>query len=234
MAMRMTVDAKSFIKETAQMQKRYGKEVGAVMRKHAGFWAHDLIKNTPHKSADQKHIKEAINAGIATAFGVFESGEGKKTLDFLFPELTAPVDMKSYHRSQRGANGRVKSNRRTVTAGQITMTERPLVTRSQFNAYRRAVHARIGIMRSGWLAGVQRFGQGRPAPAWVTRHGDRRGTVVDRFGLDGSGFIDLINSAAKYGGRSRHEGPVHFTQPYRMRKLGEELRRGIGKVAAAT
>jgi len=230
----MKVDTKQFALQVQAVATKYGLDIGKTMRQQAGFWAVDLIKNTPHKMATRTMVYRAIENDLRRIFGVIDDPGAIDHLKFLFPDLFMQVNMAQYHRSKRTSTGRTqKSAVGAVTVGKITLSQKPYVSRAVFNKYLREVSKKIGRLRAGWLVGVRTFYTTGPgAPTWVTRHGPSRGYILDTMKKNGSGSITLVNTAARYGGQSRLADVIAFTGRRRQRHLDFALKKQTEKVFA--
>lgn len=94
--------------------------------------------------------------------------------------------IRNIHKSAIGGKGRVPKNWQTRFA---------VGGKGELKKYVRKIQTRVGIARSGWLAGIIKLGG--KAPSWVSRHGTAFGDFVDKSAGDNP-FVELINKVRTF------------------------------------
>lgn len=89
-------------------------------------------------------------------------------------------EMDAWHHDRRGKNGRVFSVNRDATTGlrvrDLVALDIGLCTEADFTAYLKSRYALVGLLAGGWNASAEALKVARPA--WVKRHGSRRGSYT--------------------------------------------------------
>lgn len=189
----------------AKFAKESRKSMEDVMEEQAGMIVGGLISMTPPAKAKGQNITDrggidksakkigeaTIRADIATLFpttrdvglsknqiqGMIDNGfewgtgRGRKKLKKFVGSV---AEMKAHHARHRSkATGRVKSG----TSGQNMAVTRAGIR----NEFMREQVKRVGMLNAGWLRAAKRLKTAKRAtPAWITRHGDKPGSVIFR------------------------------------------------------
>lgn len=106
--------------------------------------------------------------------------KGAKALGEVVTKVLRPGDMQGWHQERRRKDGRVMNVHRQVATGlrkrDLRGLDQGLVAQEDYKAYLRKIHARVGLLASGWNTAAQKLGV--KLPAWVMRHGTTRGQYV--------------------------------------------------------
>lgn len=104
-------------------------------------------------------------------------------------------DMARFHQGKRISRGRVQYatslGSRTRDIGRWKEDSRMVVTHSDFAKYLNVVKRRVGIGKAGWTPALKALGI--PVEGYVTRHGQKYGTVKDRLGNRSSPTFEATN-----------------------------------------
>lgn len=194
----IVVDVPRWTKELQAYAREYGLNIALEMRHQAVLWVKALIRHTPHKSATRREIAKKIDRDMTKVFGQIRTERNIKFLRRLAGDeidIFKPVDMDAEMKNRRSRNGKVRArSHSSVTIEKrgknYQFTDKPYVTRRQFDRHRKKLKLRSGLLASGFIAALYRF-KGRLPPFWITRHGSNRGDAMDAMRQDGTGFIQF-------------------------------------------
>lgn len=169
-----------------------------VVKQQAKLFIRDVVRVTPPAqgsltgakqrgeatlNADISHIFVGLNPQLFAAFEAMGGRQDRRQLTtkdgrvFVSDRdvLISAGSMASFHRRQRGKNGRVTTaGTRDRNIGRSRDHVRGVVPQSALRNYRRSMMRTVGILAGGWNASASRLGQS--LPAWITRHGTGRGS----------------------------------------------------------
>lgn len=145
------IDDREFKRAFARYASESKRGAEKVLRQQAKLFVRDAVKITPpnkNYKFNPAGGKTAIRNDLAKIFRASQRG------------VTNP---EAIHQKWRRRNGRVKAKLETK------------IPVKGLAAYRKKVLDRVGVLASGWNAAAQKLGLN--LPAWITRHGSRRGRV---------------------------------------------------------
>lgn len=180
-----------------------GKPVIDALKEEAGELALALIKLTPPKTIEQG--MQAVSNDFDILFEAWnydflrkyiEDHGGQKTYETLTvftkskrkivtDDITLSPDgtgMAQFHKSNLNKRGRAfQAGQYDKTIGRWRSSHKMWVSYEAFGWYINKIWARIGYMKSGWLAGFFKFKQGdkKAVPQWVRRHALKTGEASE-------------------------------------------------------
>lgn len=86
-------------------------------------------------------------------------------------------------------------------------------------AYVKKMQGQVGLLASGWVRAARKVGQS--LPAWVTRHGDRRGACVVI--ESGDKVAIIISNKVRYGVAQDMQRRADYVLGYRRRALAARM-----------
>lgn len=195
----LQIDTRRLNAAMQEFAREARKDLDIVTREQAGIIVGHLIAMTPPGASKgqafndrggidlsaKKHGEAAVAADIAALFpttklkdgkvyGLIDAGfewgtgRGKKTIrDFAATE----ADLARIHQAARSkSTGRI----RTGSTGQNMALTRNALRKS----YTRQAIKKVGLLNAGWLHAARELRTAaRATPAWITRHGPKRGGV---------------------------------------------------------
>lgn len=120
----------------------------------------------------------------------------------------APFDGGTMHQRFR-KRGRVQRD-------QVTMI---VTDTKQLQAYVKKMQGRVGMLAAGWMRAARKLGQ--PLPAWVSRHGDRRGACVILKREDA--VVIVFSNRVKFAGLQDMQRRAEYVLGYRERALAKRM-----------
>lgn len=163
-----------------------------VARQLVGLIVKDAAANTPPAKGfsfsgakqrgeaqirgDLAHIFVGLKPDLYRAFEEIHGGRvtrrelrRKDGTVYLTDEDILVTDPRSWHRSQRRADGRVTTaGKRTRDIGRNRSHNRGVMPEASLRAYIKAVVGEVGQLAAGWVTPAR--GLGVTLPAWITRH----------------------------------------------------------------
>ncbi len=105
--------------------------------------------------------------------------------------------MSQFHQSVRGSRGRVPKGFKGNDRNSLQWTAKFVVSQEDYLTYKAKVQARVGLMKSSWLAGLTAANPVRAArvPAWIRRHGAKAGTANNHLNDATKPFITITSFA---------------------------------------
>lgn len=143
------IDDREFKRAFARYAAESKRGGETVLRQQAKLFVRDVVKITPPNKDykfNPKGGQTTIRNDLAKIFRASARGIG---------------DPEAIHQKFRSSKGRVRGK-----------VEKKIPVKG-LAAYRKKLFARVGILASGWNAAAQKLGLS--LPAWITRHGSRRG-----------------------------------------------------------
>jgi len=161
------IDTRDFLRALERFSENSKRTKKEILRQQAKLFIRDVVKITP-PNKNFGYNKPGGEAAIRNDLG-----------KLFFSSPRGITDPGSAHRQHRNSQGRV--------GGRI---ENKIAVKG-LAAYRKKIFAKVGILASGWNAAARRLGL--VLPAWISRHGTRRGRVVIK--TDATGMsIEVVNS----------------------------------------
>lgn len=197
------IDFAPFNEAMGRVQEMVNATAAEVLPRESRFFAETLIRLTrPAKQAQgRKRIEKDmsrvyvaitdmgtfINPHLDLAYqmrgvaALLPGSNGQGILYSIgFRGEIGPFD-RERHRGRRGRDGRVKPS------GSRLVVTNPAALRN----YIKERQKNVGMLKAGWLPAVSKFGG--KAPAWITRHGDRFGKILDDSLREADPEIQLTN-----------------------------------------
>jgi hypothetical protein len=148
-----------------------------------------------------------------------------------------PQSIAPYHNELRDKRTGRTRNRGpwTVKKGnRIAIQNRLIVTPAALKKYIQSQSLRVGNLASGWMATLNIYrgpGKGKAAAAFVSRHGESNGSVIDGMSRDGSGSI-VFKNQTPYASRWKRQND--FVLRNREKGMVKELKAAINAAAKKT
>jgi len=134
---------------------------------------------------------------------------------------TAVTPTEELHRLNRDRRGRAKRT------SYVTLWKQ----RGALNRLMKSVQARVGWAKAGWLNAYRALG-GQRAPAWVTRHPNSPGRIIE--GLSNPlPFVEVTNET-KWAGRAGSQAIVRQALAMRARDMKTYFEKMMGLAASGT
>jgi hypothetical protein len=217
-----------------------------LVKQEARLFVRDVVKVTPPASAGvsgmraKKQGESAVAGDISKIYGTASRAyvelalRDKKVADAFWKAMQAgdlvkakallqkeggsryrglhsiaPFDGGTMHKRFRNSQGRISRWR-------VVM----LVTNeSELRKYIKQEQGGVGILASGWARAARKLGQS--LPAWVTRHGDRRGACVVI--QSGDKVAIIISNKVRYGIAQDMQRRADYVLGYRRRALAARM-----------
>lgn len=202
----MTVDIKGYFRQIDDFAKKWNLDANAVLRWQTGLYAQDLQRRTPaakkrgglptkfakvsasrYPDPVERDLRRVATPATDIAaitklrdrFGErLEKTNRMRAVKIFAPEASAS-EIQRAHKQARTKHGRVpRSTERVIEIGGGRFSNVMYVPESAFRGALRVAKKRVGIEKSGWNAGMRKYG--RRVPGWISRLGDGRGTVRER------------------------------------------------------
>lgn len=204
------VETKAFENALVKYKIACGKSFQFVIKQQARLVGEKLIKFTPPKKQsvgkanvardigkvfadlgnskwEDKSLNKMWKAGnFEGVKKALENHPEKDKLPIFKYERIFKQPVANIHKFALTSKGRVPKNWQTRYA---------IGKKGELKKYILKVQKRVGIARSGWLAGV--FKLGGKAPSWVSRHGTSQGSFIDKSSGDNP-FVEIINKVKTF------------------------------------
>jgi len=212
----MTVDLRGWNKAIERLSREWGVSAADLMRYQFGLWGSDLAKKTWPK-------RRAANRAILTDIQrVFMIPRNDKALKNKPPESPATF----YEQARDRRTGRPPRR-----YGRDGSGERLLVRKSDARRVLREHKRHVGKVHAGWNAMIRRFG-GKPAAAWVSRHGTRGGVAFDYMRETGQGYLAGENRVSYADRMIKRKGVMQSTLRTRQRDLDRNMEKRMDRIVA--
>ena len=252
------IDVNRFKKQVDRFATKYGVDARQVMLDQMRLWTIDLIKSFPPKNSSQgkravksdiQRIFIPVDSGSFAAVKEWALIVGGQELGRAFKSKTGSVygvekrffdfsgdKIPAHHRRFRTKDGRVtRAGTFTRDIGRWKFVDKVVTKQSILNRYIKEKQKNVGILKAGWVPALTYFaavsGGVFKAPVFVKKiaKSKQSGGFVDRFGKDGTGFLEAINSVPW---SKRHKSILNFTLNKRKRDVSRQLKNRLEKLIA--
>jgi hypothetical protein len=216
-----------------------------LVKQEARLFVRDVVKFTPPASAGtfgmqaKKQGEAAVARDIARIYGTASKAyvdmalRDKKAAQAFWKAIQANDLVKAREIMQKIGGARYSGTRSIAPFDGGVMHERfrrrgkverdrvmMLVTDpKQLKAYVKKMQGQVGLLASGWVRAARKLGQS--LPAWVTRHGDRRGACVVI--ESGEKVAIIISNKVRYGIAQDMQRRADYVLGYRRRALAARM-----------
>ena len=216
-----------------------------LVKQEARLFVRDVVKFTPPASAGKfgmqakKQGEAAVARDIARIYGTASKAyvdmalRDKKTAGAFWKAMQANDLVKAKEIMQKIGGPRYRGAQSIAPFDGGVMHERfrrrgkvnrdrvmMLVTDAkQLQAYVKKMQGQVGLLASGWVQAAKKLGQS--LPAWVTRHGDRRGACVVI--ESGEKVAIIISNKVRYGIAQDMQRRADYVLGYRQRALAARM-----------
>jgi hypothetical protein len=206
----LKIDDRAFRRSLGAFAANSRKAGPEILRQQAKLFVRDAAKITPPNTGkwNRKGGEAALRADIAK---ILRASNARDAAD--------PAEIHARYRSEK--------------TGRVTARLKDKIKARGLAAYAKAAAAKVGILASGWNAAAARLGAG--LPAWIARHGTKRGSVTVRVGAfsvrigitnrvpfagDVDGLIARVESALARRSRQMDRQVENFALRQAARKAG--------------
>jgi hypothetical protein len=216
-----------------------------LVKQEARLFVRDVVKFTPPASAGtfgmqaKKQGEAAVARDIARIYGTASKAyvdmalRDKRAAQAFWKAIQANDLVKAREIMQKIGGARYSGTRSIAPFDGGVMHERfrrrgkverdrvmMLVTDTkQLQAYVKKMQGQVGLLASGWVRAARKLGQS--LPAWVTRHGDRRGACVVI--ESGEKVAIIISNKVRYGIAQDMQRRADYVLGYRRRALAARM-----------
>lgn len=216
-----------------------------LVKQEARLFVRDVVKITPPASAGVSGIKakkqgeSAVARDIARIYGTASKAyvdmalRDKRVAGAFWKAIQAGDLVRAKEIMQKVGGPRYRGTQSIATFDGGVMHERfrkqgrvnrdrvvMLVTDAKaLRAYVKKMKGQVGLLASGWVRAARKLGQS--LPAWVTRHGDRRGACVVI--QSGDKVAIIISNKVKYGVAMDMQRRADYVLGYRRRALATRM-----------
>lgn len=230
MNLELTLDRRSFDRALRTFSKQYGVSMREVMVDQFRLIVNQLVRMTPPKNLKQG--RQSIERDLNKAFVPLDEAKALEFMEKNFKDrvpghvFDSEGDMASFHAARRGGRGKVRKSGVIARFGDLKIYDKRYVRSRDFRRYLREVNRRVGILKSGWMAAVNKFGG--KAPNFVSRHGAGHGTAADRMDRNGNGYLEAVNKVPYIG---RHRTLLSSAVKGRERAVTQHFDRELKRLA---
>lgn len=246
----LTVDTHRLEDLIRGIARELGVAAGDILRNEVSLFTRAVINKTPPDNKKQGEdaiaddlrkvftpVQQAFIDRIGSEFGlrnidtwIGRVGKDPKYLHLLWQRLDPNgTGMAAFHQSHRNSRGRVAKGFKENEMGSGRWQAKYVVSEEDFAAYKAKVQARVGLMKSGWVPGLNASDPVRAGkvPNYIRRHGNRVGFAQNHLSEPTKPYVIMGNSAPNI------RQTQHFvSQAVRTRQvaLSRRLRRAVSGI----